>query len=656
RYPKGTRVPLAEVVRMTTQIASALQYAHDQRLIHRDVKPENMLWRTDGTVLLGDFGLVTMAHASSSASSFQRFGGTVSYMAPEQHKGKPQPASDQYALAVVAYEWLTGIRPFQGTFSEIALQHLHASPPPLRDQLPTLPEAVEQVILRALSKQPEDRFACVQDFTAALQEVCQPTSTPLPTVGTIVSTSPTTPEAGSTVSVSSTTPEASPIVQASGEGLPVAAKAGWSQPTPGDPAQAAQASAGPLSFPTIAVKPLTQDQAPHVADISPHVTTPPRGSASFLSSPARMQPGRHWLSTGMVVRLVLILMLLGAGSIGIYNAATGKWPWEVAHGQSTAPTPHESNQVATTTQATAIAQASATAQATATAQVRATAQASATAQANSLGRTWHSRTTGTSNELRGVAWSGTQFVAVGYNGTILTSPDGITWTSRTSGTSAVLTGAIWAGTQFVVVGDAGKILTSPDGIRWTPRASNTTADLTGTAWSGRQIVVTGYNGTILTSPDGITWTSRISGVAPYYLWGTVWAGTQFVVVGGGGVTLTSQNGVNWKLRTSSANLWGITWSHSKLVVVGVNGLTRTSPDGGTWTTHLSGTREILQAVAWSGTQFVAVGANSTILTSPDGITWTPRTPPGASTFLASVVWSGTRFVAVGDNGTVLTSP
>lgn len=173
RYPKGSRVPLDRVVDLTTQLASALQYAHDRHLVHRDVKPENMLCRTDGTVLLSDFGIASVAHASSSASAYQDFGGTLPYMAPEQHTGKPRPASDQYALAVVVYEWLAGVRPFQGTVPELVSQHLHAPPPGLLDQVPTLPPEVEQVVFKALSKQPQERFVRVEDFAVALQVASQ---------------------------------------------------------------------------------------------------------------------------------------------------------------------------------------------------------------------------------------------------------------------------------------------------------------------------------------------------------------------------------------------------------------------------------------------------------------------------------------------------
>ncbi|GHO60532.1 serine/threonine protein kinase [Ktedonobacter robiniae] len=116
-----------------------LTVAHDRHLVHRDVKQENMLCRTDGTVLLSDFGIASVAHASSSACAYQDFGGTLPYMAPQQHAGKLRPASDQYALAVVVYEWLAGVRPFQGTMPELVSQHLHAPPPRLVDQVPTLP-------------------------------------------------------------------------------------------------------------------------------------------------------------------------------------------------------------------------------------------------------------------------------------------------------------------------------------------------------------------------------------------------------------------------------------------------------------------------------------------------------------------------------------
>jgi Tol biopolymer transport system component len=172
RHPKGTRLPLDRVLLYLKQIADALQFAHDARVMHRDIKPENLLLGRHDEVLLSDFGLAAVAHSSRS-QSIQELSGTVSYMAPEQLQGKPRPASDQYALGVVVYEWLSGTAPFHGTAAEIATQHLHTSLPPLRDQLPALPPAVEAVVLKALEKDPHQRFERVQNMAAAFEQACR---------------------------------------------------------------------------------------------------------------------------------------------------------------------------------------------------------------------------------------------------------------------------------------------------------------------------------------------------------------------------------------------------------------------------------------------------------------------------------------------------
>src|SRR5712692_5521523 len=173
RHPAGTRVPLERILAYVTQVASALQYAHNQRLMHRDVKPENMLLGAREEVLLGDFGLAMLTPSTRSGSTQAMdpaMAGTAPYLAPEQLQGQPRPASDQYALGVVVYEWLCGQRPFRGAPIEVALQHLSAAPPPIRKQLPELSPAIEEVIMRALAKEPELRFPSVQDFALALEE------------------------------------------------------------------------------------------------------------------------------------------------------------------------------------------------------------------------------------------------------------------------------------------------------------------------------------------------------------------------------------------------------------------------------------------------------------------------------------------------------
>ena len=169
RYPKGSVIPLPQVISSMKQVAAALQYAHEQKFIHRDVKPENMLLGRQQEVLLGDFGLAALAHNTASLSA-QGTVGTIAYMAPEQIEGYPRAASDQYALGVVVYEWLCGERPFVGSLTEVMIKHLNMPPPPLREHVQTIPLDVEQVVLRALAKGPKQRFDSVADFATALQQ------------------------------------------------------------------------------------------------------------------------------------------------------------------------------------------------------------------------------------------------------------------------------------------------------------------------------------------------------------------------------------------------------------------------------------------------------------------------------------------------------
>lgn len=170
RYPRGTLLPLPTVVSFVRAVADALQYAHDERLIHRDVKPENMLVGRRNEILLSDFGIAMLAQSSHDQHSSDT-AGTMVYMAPEQIKGKPCPASDQYSLAIVAYEWLCGTCPFTGSSAiEVAMKHLSEHPRPLRDAAPSIPPAVERVMMKALAKNPAERFGNIQNFAAALEQ------------------------------------------------------------------------------------------------------------------------------------------------------------------------------------------------------------------------------------------------------------------------------------------------------------------------------------------------------------------------------------------------------------------------------------------------------------------------------------------------------
>ena len=168
-YAKGERVPLATVVSYVKQLAEALDYAHSKNVIHRDIKPENMLVGSKNEVLLSDFGIAQVAQ-SSRYQNVRDMAGTIAYMAPEQISAHPRPASDQYSLGIVVYEWLTGERPFHGSFTEIAVKHKLVPPSSFYQHVPELTPAVEEVVLTALAKEPQQRFATVSAFAHALEQ------------------------------------------------------------------------------------------------------------------------------------------------------------------------------------------------------------------------------------------------------------------------------------------------------------------------------------------------------------------------------------------------------------------------------------------------------------------------------------------------------
>ena len=165
------RAPLAfdQAVLLAAQIAGALGYAHQQGIVHRDVKPANVLMFRPDWALLSDLGIARVLDQASQYSSTKMVG-TPHYMAPEQALGKPvSPKTDQYALGIVLYEMLTGEPPYRAdTPMALAAQHIHSSLPPPRERNPDIPESVEQVAVRALEKDPSDRFSDMTAFALAL--------------------------------------------------------------------------------------------------------------------------------------------------------------------------------------------------------------------------------------------------------------------------------------------------------------------------------------------------------------------------------------------------------------------------------------------------------------------------------------------------------
>lgn len=173
RHPKEIPLPPTLILIYVKQIASALQYVHNNGQIHCDVKPANMLLGAKNEILLSDFGLSEISRNTRSLilRADGGFGGTPSYIAPEQIHGMPRQASDQYALGVVVYEWLCGQLPFiSNNWNSLCYQHEYKNPPSLCEKLPVISEAIENVVLKALAKDPHHRFASINDFAEALYQ------------------------------------------------------------------------------------------------------------------------------------------------------------------------------------------------------------------------------------------------------------------------------------------------------------------------------------------------------------------------------------------------------------------------------------------------------------------------------------------------------
>jgi serine/threonine-protein kinase len=171
RYPSG--MPKAEVADFVTALADALDYAHQRDLLHRDVKPANILLAhpelSGRRILLADFGIARWVNDISGLTATNMTVGTVSYAAPEQLMGgQIDGRADQYALAATAFHLLTGAPPFQHSNPAVVIsQHLSASPPAIGAQRPEL-SALDPVLAKALSKDPKDRFEQCADFARAL--------------------------------------------------------------------------------------------------------------------------------------------------------------------------------------------------------------------------------------------------------------------------------------------------------------------------------------------------------------------------------------------------------------------------------------------------------------------------------------------------------
>ncbi len=176
RLDRERQLPLKDALRIMQEVGAGLDYAHRSGFVHRDVKPENILF-ADGHAVLADFGIARACAVPGGGPMVTEVGlalGTPEYMSPEQASGDQNlgTQSDIYSLGVVLYEMLTGAPPFSAPTPRATMaQHVTQAPRPLRSLRPEVPPAMDRAVNRALAKDPDDRFATVVDFTAALETV-----------------------------------------------------------------------------------------------------------------------------------------------------------------------------------------------------------------------------------------------------------------------------------------------------------------------------------------------------------------------------------------------------------------------------------------------------------------------------------------------------
>jgi serine/threonine-protein kinase len=164
-------LPVRRAIELTLQIAHALAFAHEHGLVHRDVKPQNVLLNDAGEAKVTDFGIARSLDVDRGMTQTGTVLGTSNYIAPEQASGRPVEArTDVYSLGVVVYELLTGEVPFPGeNFVAVAMKHINEPPPSLLEKRPDAPIRLVAAVDRALAKDPDDRFPTMADFAAELE-------------------------------------------------------------------------------------------------------------------------------------------------------------------------------------------------------------------------------------------------------------------------------------------------------------------------------------------------------------------------------------------------------------------------------------------------------------------------------------------------------
>lgn len=254
-------------------------------------------------------------------------------------------------------------------------------------------------------------------------------------------------------------------------------------------------------------------------------------------------------------------------------------------------------------------------------------------------------------------------VAVGDNGSVLSSPDGSTWTAQSSGTSLQLRDVTYAYSKFYAVGQAGTLLSSKDGMSWSAVSLTSTQDLESIAFNGTRLVAVGKNGTLLTTLNGTDWSLVSAGIAQDLLAAVYSPAGYWIATGTASAVYKSADGLSWApvsaatsgawrsaaVLSQSSTINGVVSTVYRLALVSSTGETATSLDGVNWTTSATSASGGLNKVVSGAEQFVAVGSAGRVLTSLDGTQWVVRESNTTQNLYALARYSNVYY-ALGDQG------
>jgi eukaryotic-like serine/threonine-protein kinase len=295
RSSRGIPKPLPGILPHLQPLAEALQYAHNNGFIHKNIRPRTILLGWNNDVLLSNFSIPAVVQSEQQPNHLKAEEVTelLGYMAPEQMQGKAVPASDQYSLAVVIYEWLNGNLPFHGSYGEMVNQHLHVQPPLLRKNVPALSSAAEHVIFTALAKDPQKRFSSIAAFIQALQSAY--TGGPSPVVAQRVASS--MPPA-----------YAVPFFAPAGAGVSPAQQAVLAPALPVPARPAIVVPALPVTPAPVQYAPASSIPYPQYQQVAPATPATPQGSV-------RPAPARKAKSNATISRRAFVAGLVGVAAV-----------------------------------------------------------------------------------------------------------------------------------------------------------------------------------------------------------------------------------------------------------------------------------------------------------------------------------------------------